>query len=64
MWIMAEKAYPSPGEFIRKRIIRIVPLYWALTLFLAAVAVAKPGRREAKRLSPAGRAGRGRRATA
>ena len=31
MWIMAEKAYPSPGEFIRKRVIRIVPLYWALT---------------------------------
>ncbi|MEQ1954784.1 acyltransferase [Mesorhizobium sp. CN2-181] len=42
MWTMAEKAYPSPGEFIRKRLIRIVPLYWALTLFLAAVALAKP----------------------
>jgi exopolysaccharide production protein ExoZ len=42
MWIMAEKAYPSPTEFIRKRLIRIVPLYWALTLFLATVAVVKP----------------------
>ncbi|MDQ6434589.1 acyltransferase [Mesorhizobium sp. LHD-90] len=42
MWIMAEKAYPSPAEFVRKRLIRIVPLYWALTLFLAAVALVKP----------------------
>ena len=42
MWIMAERSYPSPAEFIRKRVIRIVPLYWALTLFLATVAVVKP----------------------
>ena len=27
---------------MRKRLIRVVPLYWVLTLFLAAVAVMKP----------------------
>ena len=32
----------GPLEFMRRRLIRIVPLYWLLTLLLASIAVAQP----------------------
>jgi exopolysaccharide production protein ExoZ len=33
----------QPGRFIRRRIARIVPLYWFLTIVVAILAVASPG---------------------
>lgn len=33
----------SPSEFFRNRVIRIVPIYWALTLFIIALYSAIPG---------------------
>src|SRR5689334_16532037 len=32
----------APGEFLRRRIIRVVPLYWMITLSYAALAVMAP----------------------
>lgn len=40
---IALQGEPSPGAFMRNRIIRIVPLYWALTLALFALALVGPG---------------------
>ena len=34
---------PGPLEFIRRRIIRVVPLYWLLTLAMVALAMCMPG---------------------
>lgn len=34
--------HPSPGLFMRKRIVRLVPIYWALTLGVFALAVIAP----------------------
>jgi peptidoglycan/LPS O-acetylase OafA/YrhL len=33
----------SPSEFFRNRVIRIVPIYWALTLFIIGLYTAMPG---------------------
>ena len=34
MWVTTA-ASPAPGAFALKRVMRIVPLYWLLTLFVA-----------------------------
>ena len=44
MWRTTEKGGVSPAEFLRRRAIRIVPLYWTVTLGLAAAALAFPAR--------------------
>ncbi|OQM74263.1 acyltransferase family protein [Manganibacter manganicus] len=36
MWVLAEARHPSPGTFLRDRIERIVPLYWAATAVMVA----------------------------
>ena len=33
---------PTPGEFMRRRIIRVVPLYWLLTFAMVALALCLP----------------------
>ena len=38
MWVVTCKRSPSPQEFLLKRVQRIVPLYWGLTLLVAGVA--------------------------
>lgn len=43
MWVVTAKRPPSPGQFLWRRVQRIVPLYWAVTLATAAVAVLVPG---------------------
>lgn len=43
IYVTGSQAGTTPTSFLRKRLIRIVPLYWVLTLMLAAVAVLKPG---------------------
>ena len=43
----------GPGEFWRRRIIRIVPLYWLLTLLMVAVALVAPGLFKTLKVAPA-----------
>jgi exopolysaccharide production protein ExoZ len=43
MWVVTCRKAPSPGRFLIKRVQRIVPLYWAVTLATAALAVFVPG---------------------
>lgn len=43
MWVVTCRRSPSPGDFLLRRIQRIVPLYWGVTLAVAAAAVAIPG---------------------
>ena len=38
IFVTAKQSGAGPLGFMRKRLIRVVPLYWVLTLFLAAVA--------------------------
>ena len=42
----------SPFDFWRKRIVRVVPLYWLLTLLMVAVAVAMPSLFKTLRVAP------------
>jgi len=43
MWVVTCRKPPSPADFLVRRVQRIVPLYWGLTLAVAAAAVAIPG---------------------
>ncbi|ALN73672.1 acyltransferase [Aureimonas sp. AU20] len=42
IFVAAEKSEPRPAEFMIRRILRIVPLYWALTLLIAGVSLLRP----------------------
>jgi exopolysaccharide production protein ExoZ len=42
MWITTVNSKMTPLTFMRKRIIRVIPLYWSLTLCAAAVALVAP----------------------
>ena len=42
MWVTTADDRTTPGMFVRKRLVRVVPIYWLLTLFIAAVALAAP----------------------
>lgn len=41
--MMISSRQMHPVDFAARRLIRIVPLYWFFTIFLATVAIAKPG---------------------
>jgi exopolysaccharide production protein ExoZ len=43
MWMVTSSKTLSPAEFLARRVQRIVPLYWAVTLAVAAVALLIPG---------------------
>lgn len=43
MWVVTCRRNPTPADFLLRRIQRIVPLYWGLTLAVAAAAIAIPG---------------------
>lgn len=43
MWVVTCRRTPAPGDFLIRRVQRIVPLYWGLTLLTAAAALAIPG---------------------
>ncbi|MCR5875270.1 acyltransferase [Phenylobacterium sp. J426] len=43
MWVVTCRKTPSPGDFLMRRVQRIVPLYWAATLLVVGVALAIPG---------------------
>lgn len=53
IYVTGSQAGTTPTSFLRKRLIRIVPLYWLLTLMLAAVAVLKPGLLASSSFDPA-----------
>lgn len=42
MWVVTCRKPPSPGQFLLRRVERIVPLYWMTTLGVAAIAVLVP----------------------
>jgi exopolysaccharide production protein ExoZ len=42
MWVVTCRRPPSPGQFLLRRVERIVPLYWMVTLGVAAIAVLVP----------------------
>lgn len=42
MWFTTYQKHQSPGCFLQKRLIRIVPLYWAVTFLAAGVALLLP----------------------
>ncbi|NNM71272.1 acyltransferase family protein [Enterovirga aerilata] len=43
MWITTVRSQPTATEFLARRMARIAPLYWALTLAVVAVALLAPG---------------------
>jgi exopolysaccharide production protein ExoZ len=43
MWTVTDTPSASPLTFVAHRLARIVPLYWAVTLFYVAVGVVSPG---------------------
>lgn len=42
MWVISARRPPTPGDFLRRRAARIIPLYWLVTLGLAGVWVVAP----------------------
>jgi exopolysaccharide production protein ExoZ len=42
MWVVTYRRTISPGGFLLRRVQRIVPLYWGVTLLVAAAAIAAP----------------------
>jgi len=42
MWVVTCRKTPGPADFLVRRIQRIVPLYWGLTLLTAGAAIAIP----------------------
>jgi exopolysaccharide production protein ExoZ len=42
MWVVTCRKPPSPQDFLIRRVQRIVPIYWGLTLLVAGVALAAP----------------------
>ncbi|HEV7258744.1 MAG TPA: acyltransferase [Bosea sp. (in: a-proteobacteria)] len=50
MYVAAIEIDSRPGEFLLRRAIRIVPLYWALTALIVAIAVVAPSLLSSTRL--------------
>jgi len=42
MWHVAQSKEPTPFDFLSHRLVRVVPLYWTITLVLAISATLKP----------------------
>ncbi len=42
MWVISARASIGPGDFLLRRAVRIVPLYWLTTLAVALLAVLSP----------------------
>ncbi|TAD78587.1 MAG: acyltransferase [Sphingomonadales bacterium] len=54
MWVSTARSPDrTAGQFLRDRIARIVPLYWSVTLFVAAVALLVPTAMQSTRFDPA-----------
>ena len=53
MWAVTQNPSLTPASFLWRRIVRVVPLYWAATLALAALAFAAPALLPQVKLNPA-----------
>jgi exopolysaccharide production protein ExoZ len=53
MWVVTCRKTPGPGDFLVRRVQRIVPLYWIVTLVVAVTAVAVPAAFPAMQVTPA-----------
>lgn len=53
MWVISARAPIGPVEFLLRRAVRIVPLYWLTTFLVVLLAVVSPRLFPAMRLSPA-----------
>ncbi len=42
MWHVVQNREPEPANFLLHRLIRVAPMYWLVTLLLAAAAILKP----------------------
>lgn len=42
MWLITRRSEVTPAQFVKRRLLRIVPLYWLLTLLLAISASIRP----------------------
>jgi exopolysaccharide production protein ExoZ len=42
MWMVSRQREASASKFVKKRLVRIVPLYWLVTIFLATCAHLRP----------------------
>lgn len=42
IWVTSQPVGMNPGKFIKRRFIRIVPLYWLITAFVTSVALIMP----------------------
>jgi len=52
MWAITQDPAVTPLGFLRRRIVRVAPLYWAVTLALAGLAAASPGLIREVKLEP------------
>lgn len=52
MWVTTRDPALTPGAFLHRRLIRVVPLYWGLTLALLGLAATAPGLLGATRFDP------------
>ena len=50
MWTISADDQQGPATFMMRRLVRVVPLYWGLTLFVATVAGVAPGLLQSIRL--------------
>ncbi len=52
MWMTTSARPTTPADFIRNRVVRIVPMYWLVTLAVAAAAILMPNLFRAVELTP------------
>jgi exopolysaccharide production protein ExoZ len=53
MWLILARRPVSPAAFLRKRLIRVVPLYWVLTSLMVALLLVAPQLLQSARFDPA-----------
>jgi len=52
MWLILSERPVSPATFLRKRITRVVPLYWTLTTVILVMLLVAPGMLQSTRFDP------------
>ena len=53
LWTVTARRPVSPGVFLRRRVLRIVPMYWMVTSLMAGLLLAAPGLMRTARFDPA-----------
>ncbi len=52
LWASVEAGQPSPGTFLKARFVRVTPLYWLVTLTVAALVLWRPKAMSVAQFSP------------